>query len=81
MDDPILDDFHLLKLISNSKIMLFEGSGKINNLIGTFMILNTSTTHRCTNGFIDEFFSLLCNSILHKPNNLPKSHYEAKSLI
>jgi hypothetical protein len=34
-----------------------------------------------TNDFVDEFFSLLCNSILPKPNTLPRSHYEAKKLV
>jgi hypothetical protein len=37
--------------------------------------------HKVTNGFVDELFSLLWNSILPKPNNLPMSHHSAKSLI
>jgi hypothetical protein len=45
------------------------------------MILNTSIIHQCTTRFVDELLSLLHNSILLKPNNLGKSHYEAKSLI
>jgi hypothetical protein len=45
------------------------------------MILNTCATHRVTNGFVDELLSLLQNSIVPKPNDLPRSHYEAKRLI
>jgi hypothetical protein len=70
----------ILKLMEKFKIPLFEGSG-FSRLIGKLMILNTLATHECTNGFVDELLSLLCNSILPKPNNLPKSHYEAKNLI
>lgn len=69
-----------LKLVATSKVRLFESSG-LNKLTGTMMILNTCTTHYCTNGFVDELLSLLGNSILLKPNNLPKLHYEARNLI
>jgi hypothetical protein len=78
--ESTLNDLHFLKLMAKSKIPLFEGSG-LNILIGTLMISNTSATHKCTNGFVDELWSLLCNSIFLKLHNLPKSHYEAKSLI
>jgi hypothetical protein len=37
--------------------------------------------HRASNGFVDELFSLFCNSIIPKPNHLPKSNYEAKKMI
>jgi hypothetical protein len=35
----------------------------------------------CTNGFVDEFLSLLKSFVLPKPNYFPNFHYEAKSLI
>jgi hypothetical protein len=44
------------------------------------MILNTYATHHCTNGFVDQLLSLLQNFVILL-NNLPKSHYEAKSLV
>jgi hypothetical protein len=75
-----LDDLHYLKLATKSKVPLYEGSD-LSKLITTLMILNTCTTHHCTDGFVNELLSLLRNSIFPKPNNLPKSHYEAKTLI
>jgi len=77
---PSIEDPHYFKLATKSMIPLCQGY-EFNRLIGTSMILNTCATHRCTNGFVDELFSLLQNSILPKPNNLPKSHYEVKCLI
>jgi hypothetical protein len=47
----------------------------------TLMILNTCTTHHYTNGFVNELLFLLINFVFPKPNNLPQSHYEAKTLI
>jgi hypothetical protein len=75
-----LDDLHYLKLTTESKVPLSKGSD-LNRLIMTLMILNTCTTHHCTNGFVNELLSLLRNSVFPTPNNLPKSHYEAKTLI
>jgi hypothetical protein len=75
-----LDDLHYLKLATKFKVPLYEGSD-LSRLIATLMILNTCTTHHCINGFVNELLSLLINSIFPKPNNLPKSHYEAKTLI
>jgi hypothetical protein len=45
------------------------------------MLLNTCVIHQDGNGFVDELFSLLCNSILPRPNHLPKSNYETKKMI
>ncbi len=59
---------------------MYEGF-QLSRLIGTLMLFNTHATHRFINGFLDELLSLLQNSILFKPNNLPKSHYEAKMLV
>jgi hypothetical protein len=58
---PYFKCFSSFKMNFKANILLFESSGKINRLIGTLMILNTSTTHWCINGFIDELLSLLHN--------------------
>jgi len=71
-----LDDLHYLKLTTKSEVPLYEGSD-LSRLIMTLMILNTCTTHHCTNGIVNELFSLLKNLVFPAPNNLPKSHYEA----
>jgi hypothetical protein len=73
-------DLDYLKLATKSKVLLYEGSD-LSRLLAKLMILNTCTTHCCTNGFVNELLSLLRNSIFFKPNNLPKSHYEGKTLI
>jgi hypothetical protein len=75
-----LDDLHYLKSTTEFKVPLYEGSD-LNRLIMTLKILNTCTTHHCTNGFVNELLSLLKNLVFLTLNNLPKSHYEAKTLI
>jgi hypothetical protein len=77
---PTLNYPHFLKLAIKFNILLFESNG-FNILTSTLILLNTSTSHRCSNGFVDELLSLLQNSIFLKPNNLFKSHYEAKTMI
>jgi hypothetical protein len=78
--EPSIEDPHYIKLTTKFMIPLYP-SCELNMLTCTLMILNTCATHRCINGFIDKLLSLLQNSFLPKPNNLPKSHYEAKRLI
>jgi hypothetical protein len=51
--EPILNYLHFLKLAIESNILLFESNG-FNRLTSTLMLLSTSTSHRCTNGFVDE---------------------------
>jgi len=53
-----INDLHHVKLTTKSKIPLYVGS-ELSRLIGSLVILNTCTTHRCTNGFVDELLSLL----------------------
>jgi hypothetical protein len=71
------DGFQYLRLVEESKVPLYSGSD-LNRLTSTLMLLNAFVTHRVSNGFVYELFSLLCNSILPKPNHLPKSNYEVK---
>lgn len=56
--EPTLNYPHFLKLAMESNMLLFESNG-FNILTSTLMLLNTSTSHRCTNGFVDELLSLL----------------------
>jgi hypothetical protein len=63
-----IDDHHFIKLITESSIPLFESS-QLNKLTSILMILNTYATHRCINGFVDEYYpcyaTLFCqNQIL-----------------
>jgi hypothetical protein len=75
-----IKDPHYFKLATKFMILLYQGY-ELNMITNTLMIFNTCATQRHTNGFIDKLLSLLRNSILPKLNNLPESHYEAKSLI
>jgi hypothetical protein len=74
------DGFQYLKLTKKFKVPLYTKSD-LNILTRTLMLLNTCVIHRASNGFVDELFSLFCNSIIPKPNHLPKSNYEAKKMI
>lgn len=49
--------------------------------MGTLMVFNTCAIHKVTNGFVDEFLSLLQFFFFPKCNNFPRSHYETKRLI
>jgi hypothetical protein len=53
-----IDNPHFLKLDVESSVPLYEGS-HLNMLTCTLMLLNACTSHRCTNGFVDELLSLL----------------------
>ncbi len=53
-----LNDLHYLKLTTESKVPLYEGSD-LSRLIMTLMILNTCTTHHCSNGFVNELLNVV----------------------
>lgn len=75
-----IDNPNLLKLDVESNVPLYERS-HLSMLTCILMLLNACASHKCTNVFMDELLSLLENYVLPKLNNLPKIHYEVKSLI
>jgi hypothetical protein len=63
------DELQSLRLAKESRVPLYIGSD-LNKLTGTLMLLDTCVIHQVNNGFVDDLFSLLCNSILPRPNLL-----------